>query len=113
MEYHRREGEPLVGTFWCPGVIEKVSTASTRIRSTRPGPGWLLIKFDDCTHDWLLANRPSFWRAKKPGAWRFENDDGRTADADVDSDLDENELVDAADDEDDGNDDDDIDDDDF
>ena len=55
------------------------------------------MSYDDGDGGWLLANRPSFFNAHKPGAWRFEGaaDADDDDDDDDDEEIDEDELVDA------------------
>ena len=100
-------GGEYVTAQWCDGTIEDVSSAgsydTTGSKRRKLGLGWLWIKYDDGSFGWLLANRPSFYKAKKPGGWRFDDDDDDDADdADEDSDgVDDDDLVDADDDDDD------------
>ena len=100
MTHNKRDGSSLTRSYWCPGVIDKVSTATTTFNGMKLGLGNVHIKFDEGRPEWLLANRPSFWRATKPGGWCFEEDleevmGGGGDDDDDGSDVDEGELEDA------------------
>jgi len=99
MTHKKRDGSSLTRSYWCPGVIDKVSTAPTTFAGKKLGLGNVHIKFDEGRPEWLLANRTSFWRATKPGGWCFEEDlqevTGGDGDGDDESDVDEEELEDA------------------
>ena len=99
MTYNKREGGQYVTTRWCPGMITRISTATTRSNGKLLGLGWIFVLYDDGESDWLLATRPSFFNKKlKPGAWRFEHDDDAGDDDDDDEEeAEEADLVDAED----------------
>ena len=75
MEYNRRGGGVYVRNAWCGGVIKDVSTASsvdtTGAKRRKLGLGHIWVEYDDGTGSWLLATRPTFYNANKPGGWRL------------------------------------------
>lgn len=79
MTYNRRDGGQHTGVFWCPGRI-------ARVKSDSRG-GWIFVEYDDNSSGWLLASRPSFWNATKPGAWRFELCDDAVGSGDDDEEF--------------------------
>ena len=113
LTYKRRGGGEYVTSRWCPGTITDVSTESSVDESggkrRKLGLGWLFIEYDDGAGGWLLATRPSFYRAAKPGGWRFLGDNLDVDDDEEDS-ADEEELESAPSDDEmsDGDDDDDL-----
>ena len=83
---------------WFPGEIKQVSTSGTREGRKKLGLGWIYVAHDDGTKNWLLATRPTFYNAEKPGAWRFEPaDDDDDGDDDEDDGVRDDDLVDADD----------------
>ena len=99
LTYNRRDGGEFTTTCWCPGTITRISDEGTKEGRRNLGLGWIYVEYDDNETGWLLATRPSFFNARKPGAWRFMGN----ADADddeEDEEVDEEELVDADDEED-------------
>ena len=105
LTYKRRDGGEYTGTFWCPGEIARVSTARSRDGRRHLGIGHIYVKYDDGAQAWLLASRPNFFNASKPGAWRFERDDDGDDEDDEEGDDD---LVDAEEEKSDDDDDDDM-----
>ena len=98
----KRGGGEYQLTCWCPGTITRVSAADTKDGRRALGLDWIYVQYDDGESSWLLASRPSFFNARKPGAWRFlkrdggdDDDDG--ADDNDDEGLAEADLVDADD----------------
>ena len=118
MEYNRRDGGVYKTNQWCAGTIKGISDASTvdatAAKRKKLGMGWLWIEYADGTGGWLLATRPIFYKAKKPGGGRLVprdgemgESDGEAADDEDDEEcsVDEEELTGAVDDDDDDDDD--------
>ena len=115
MEYNRRDGGVYKTNQWCAGTIRGISDANTvdmtAAKRKKLGMGWLWIEYKDGTGGWLLATRPTFYKANKPGGWHLVKRDGEMDDSDdevagdeeddEECSVDEEELVDADDDDDD------------
>ena len=96
--YEKRGGGQVTCNRWFPGEIKQVSTSGTREGRKKLGLGWIYVAHDDGTKNWLLATRPTFYNAEKPGAWRFEPaDDDDDGDDDEDDGVRDDDLVDADD----------------
>ena len=118
MEYNRRDGGVYKTNQWCAGTIRGISDANTvdmtAAKRKKLGMGWLWIEYKDGTGGWLLATRPTFYKANKPGGWHLVKRDGEMDDSDdevagdeeddEECSVDEEELVDADDDDDDDDD---------
>ena len=93
MEYNRSDGGVYKTNRWCAGTIKDFSDGSTidpaSSRRKKLGMGWLWIVYDDGTGGWLLATRPTFYKANKPGGWRLVKSDDDMGDDSDNEDEDE------------------------
>ena len=69
--YEKRGGGQVTCNRWFLGEIKQVSTSGTREGRKKLGLGWIYVAHDDGTKNWLLATRPTFYNANKPGGWRL------------------------------------------
>ena len=88
LEYNRKGGSVYRRNVWCAGEIKDVSVEgtydTTGTKRRKLGTGWVWIEYDDKTAGWLLATRPTFFNAVKPGGWRFEPEEEEDDDDDDD-----------------------------
>ena len=88
LTYNLANGGSATGLFWCPGVVEAVSDASTQVDGKGIGTGWIFIAYDDGEKCWSLASERWRWDSTKAGSLRFarDNDDNDDHDGNDDDD---------------------------